>query len=67
MFVLCKNDVMSQSQSHFTTDSWSVNQSVDQSVLVLSPCGTHDQILAVVKTVELMILVVTYFINSETK
>jgi hypothetical protein len=29
----------------------SVSQSVSQSVLALSPSGTHDQILAVVKTV----------------
>jgi len=28
----------------------SVNQSVSQSVLALSPYGTHDLILAVVKT-----------------
>jgi hypothetical protein len=40
---------MCQSQGYFATDSLSV--------LALSPSGTHDQILAVVKTVEVSFVV----------
>jgi hypothetical protein len=40
----------SQSQSYFATDC----QSVSQSVLALSHSETHDQILAVVKTVSVL-------------
>jgi len=39
------------SQSYFATD----DRSVSRSVLALSPSGTHDQILAVVKTVEVLL------------
>jgi hypothetical protein len=41
------------SQSHFATDG----RSVGQFVLALSPSGTHDQILAVVKTVTVLLVV----------
>jgi hypothetical protein len=40
--------------SYFATDGRSVSQSVSQSVLALSPSGTRDQILAVVKTVAVL-------------
>jgi len=42
------DDFTAASPSH-TTDGHSVSQSVSQSVLELSPSGTHNQILAVVK------------------
>jgi hypothetical protein len=42
----------SQSQGYFAA--------VSQSVLALSPSGTHDQILAVVKTVALVLLRVIF-------
>jgi len=37
--------------------SQSVSQPVSQSVLALRPCGTRDQILAVVKTVAVLFIV----------
>jgi hypothetical protein len=42
------------SQSYFATNDRSIGRSVSQYVLVLSPSGTHDQILAVVKTVAVL-------------
>jgi len=43
----------SQSQSYFETDS----QSVSLAILTLSPSGTHDQILIVVKTIAFLFAV----------
>jgi hypothetical protein len=43
----------SQSQSYFATDI----RSVSQSILTLSPPGTHDYVLVVVKTVAILFVV----------
>jgi hypothetical protein len=48
--------LISQRQSYFATDGQSVSQSVGQSVLALRTSRTHDQILAVVKTVVVLLL-----------
>jgi len=48
---LTVTQLIRQSQSYFTNNGRSVSQSVSQSVLALSPSGTHDHILIVVKTV----------------
>jgi hypothetical protein len=53
------------SQTHFTTGSQSVGQSVSQSVLSLIPSGSHDQILILVKTVAVLFVIGRHVIPVE--
>jgi hypothetical protein len=46
-----------QSKSYFATDCQSVSQSASPPVLALGRSGTHNQILAVLKTVAVLFVV----------
>jgi hypothetical protein len=48
---------VSKSESELLYNCRSVSQSVSESVLALSPSGTQDKVLAVVKTVEVLFVV----------